>query len=95
MNNNSLINNIYINILYVENSFLFFLKAMVSRNFLKNLVAKNLIEFHSLHPPSPTKYTMCLVLIKTNASCCKTVVLGVLVMAVGEHGRDEGGCRRH
>lgn len=71
--------------------FFFFLKAMVSRNFLKNLVAKNLIEFHSLHPPSPTKYTMCLVLIETNASCCKTVVLGVLVMAVGEHGRDEGG----
>ena len=29
---------------------------MVSRNFLKNLVAKNLIECHSLHPPSPTKY---------------------------------------
>lgn len=42
MNNNSLINNIYINILCVENSF--FLKAMVSRNVLKNLVVKNLIE---------------------------------------------------
>lgn len=59
MNNNSLINNIYINILYVENSF-FLLKAMVSRNFLKNLVAKNLIEFPT---PHPTKYTS-LVLIK-------------------------------
>lgn len=38
MNNDSLINNIYINILYVENSF--FRKAMVSRNILKNFGGK-------------------------------------------------------
>lgn len=61
---------------------------MVSRNFLKNLVVKNLIEC-----PLP-KY-ISLVSIKQMHLAAKMVVLGVLVMAVGECGRDEKAVRRH
>lgn len=59
---------------------------MVSRNVLKNLVEKNLIM-----SPFPPLNKEQFGFNKTNTSCCKTVVLGVLIMAVGEHGRDEGG----
>lgn len=66
MNNDSLINNIYINILYVENSF--FRKAMVSRNILKNFGGKkkNKNQKHLIASPfpAPTDSERSLVLIK-------------------------------
>lgn len=58
MNNNSLINNIYINILYVENRFL---KGNGLKKSLEKFGDKNLIE--SL-PHPPTKYTMSLASVK-------------------------------
>lgn len=86
MNNNSLINNIYINILYVENSFS--KKAMVSRNILKKFGGKKTW----LHSPSPPHW-FCkeFGFDKTDATHCETACAWHLVMAVGECGRDEGG----
>ena len=60
MNNHSLINNIYINILYVENSFSFFF-------FKGNGLKKHLEKFGGekrLSPPPPIQYTMSLALVK-------------------------------
>lgn len=89
MNNNSLINNIYINIfLYVENSFL-------KGNGLKKLLEKFGGQKPDWVPPPPTKYTISLVPIKQMHLAAKTVVLGVSVMAVGACGRDEEAVRRH
>lgn len=59
---------------------------MVSRNFLKNLVATNLMEFPPPLPP-PHELGNAFGFKKTNAPGGGTVVLGVWVMAVGERGR--------
>lgn len=70
MNNNSLINNIYINILYVENSFL-------KGNGLKKLLEKFGGEKPDCSPlpPPPTKYMMSLVLIKRMHHAAKRLCL--------------------
>lgn len=58
MNNNSLINNIYINILYVENRFL---KGNGLKKFLEKFGDEKLDR---VPPHPPTKYTMSLALVK-------------------------------
>lgn len=78
MNNDSLINNIYINILYVENSF--FRKAMVSRNILKNFGGKKNPKTKKqtwLHPPPPHWLWKEFGFDKTDTAHGETVVLGI------------------
>lgn len=76
MNNDSLINNIYINILYVENSF--FRKAMVSRNILKNFGGKKTQKPKNKPdciPLPPTDSERSLVLIKQTRLTVKRLCL--------------------